>query len=619
VKPEKITAIAFAAAIGACGVAWLVLPSLQAAQRKVDAEASLHVERARRMLHQYNADLAYRALVLEQLRDAQVDVDIADPKALAEESGDEYQEQHAGLWAAFEPKDWTQDPPRAVKPNYGNLAGQIRDGVKARSALIAENGKLLKDAFNEVEQAVSAASGGASAGSPFEANRLKGVIQYHRGLAERVRASLKREEAESYRRRLVELANRAVEWASSKTLVADSGIDEQIRLVMEKAAQAEGQLNEDRQALAALDATIHDLEGRLAAAQSRADQARAIMEKLERDGVDFSDPHGADAFGKRLTEQDTAYRDALREVQSLEAGRLPKADIDASGDFLKGRYLENGSPTDLTVEHGLAYYRNERAVLAGKVEGEERAQADFRSDIARLDGIKAGNQASQTDAMQRIAETAPLATEAYDELNRVESEAEAIEDGALKLLDQSVSASQQAAGGVDSWTGDARQRTQNLKLETKERSAYGARENDDWMGGYIAAQAADARLAKAWIQYDRFLASSQNAEVLALVTKTLGLKEADPESERTKSAEARDAGIEEVTKAMEVLEKAYRKADKHWTIAAQAAGTTYLLVLFGQTDYVADTIEGYHNALKGRETEKYTEKLAARVKRLESR
>ena len=82
-KPDKITAIAFTATIGGCGIAWLFLPSLQAAQRKVDAEASLHVERARRMLHQYNADLAYRALVLEQLRDAQVDVDIADPKAMA--------------------------------------------------------------------------------------------------------------------------------------------------------------------------------------------------------------------------------------------------------------------------------------------------------------------------------------------------------------------------------------------------------------------------------------------------------------------------------------------------------------------------------------------------------
>ena len=618
-KPDKLTAIAFAATIGACGIAWLFLPSLQTSQRKVDAEASLRVERARRLLHRYSADIAYRALVLDQLRDAEVDVDIADPQALAEGSGDEYQEQHSNLWTAFEPKDWSQDPPRAVKPSYGNLAGQIRDGVKARTALVAENGKLLKAALDEVEQALSVASGSASASSHSEANRLKAVIQYHRGLSESVRARLQREEAEGYRRRLVELANRGVEWASSKTLVADSGIDEQIRRLQENASQAEVQWNDDRQALAALDSTIGDLEKRLHAAQLRADHARAAMEKLEREGVDFSDPKGAEIFGQRLTEQDSAYRQALREVQSLEAGRLPKAEIDASGDFLKGRYLENGSAMDLSVEHGLAYYRNERSVLAGKVEGQERAVKDFHSDLSRLEGIKAAHQAAQTDALQRIAETAPLATEAYDELNRVESEAVAIEDAALKLFDQAVSAAQQAAGAADQWTGAAREHTQNLKPETKERSAFNARENDDWMSGHIAAQAADARLAKAWIQYDRFLAASQNADVLALVTKSLGLKEADPESERTKAAEARQAGIEEVTKAMEILEKAYRKTEKHWTLAAQAAGTTYLLALFGQTDYVADAIEGYHNALKGRETEKYTEKLAARLKRLESR
>ena len=618
-KADKITAIAFAATIGVCGIAWFYLPSLQVSQRKVDAEASLHLERARRLLHRYSADLAYRALVLNQLRDADVDVDIADSQALVEDAGDEYQERHTELWTAFAPNDWEQDPPRSVKPSYGNVAGQIRDGIKGRAALVAENGKLLKEALSEIEEALAVTSGSASANSHFEAGRLKGVIQYHRGLAERVRAGLKRAEAEGYRRRLVRLANRGVEWASSKTLVADSGIDDQIRRVNEKAAQAEGELNDDRKALAALNSTIGDLEKRLNAAQSRADQARAAMEKLERDGVDFSDPKGAETFGRRLTEQDSSYREALREVQSLEAGRLPKADIDASGDFLKGRYLENGSATNLTIEHGLAHYRNERVVLAAKVEGEQKGVADFRSDLSRIEGIKSANEAAQTDAAQRIAETAPLAAEAYDELNRVESEAEVVEDAALKLLDQSVSASQQAAGGVDTWTGDAGKRTQNLKPEAKERSAYNARENDGWMAGHIAAQAADARLAKAWIHYDRFVAASQNADVLALVTKTLGLKEADPESERTKAAEARQAGIDEVTKAIEVLQKAHGKTDKHWTFVAQAAGTTYLLALFGQTDYVADAVEGYRNALKNRETEKYTEKLAARLKRLESR
>ncbi len=618
-KPDKITLIASATAFGTCGLAWLFLPSLQTSQRKVDVEASLHLERARRLLHLYNADLGYRAAVLDQLRDAEVDVDIADPQELAEDAGDEYQQLHTGLWTAFEPKDWQQDPPRSAKPTYGNLPSQIRDGIKGRASLVAENSKLLKEAFEEIEKAVSASSGDASGSSHFEANRLKGVIQYHRGLAERVAASIKRSEAERHRRRLVELANRGAEWATAQTLVADSGIDERIRQVAEAASSAERELEEDRKALAQLDATIDDLTKRLNAAQTRADQARAAMEKLERDGVDFSDPKGGETFARRLTEQDSAYREALREVQSLEAGRLPNADIDAGGDFLKGRYLENGSAANLTIEHGLSHYRNERIVLATSVDGQVARVADFRSDLARLEGIKTAGNAAQTGAGQRKTETAPLASETFDKLSRLESEAEKIEGDALKMLDQSASSSQAAAASVDEWIGNARERAQDLSPESKDLSPSNARMDDEWMAGHIAAQAADARLAKAWIHYDRFVAASQNAEVLATASQVFGLKEADADSQRTKAEEAHKAGIEEVTRAMEILEKAYRKTEKHWTLTAQAAGTTYLLALFGQKEYVAEAVEGYRNALKGRETEKYTEKLATRLKRLESR
>jgi len=44
-----------------------------------------------------------------------------------------------------------------------------------------------------------------------------------------------------------------------------------------------------------------------------------------------------------------------------------------------------------------------------------------------------------------------------------------------------------------------------------------------------------------------------------------------------------------------------------------------LLSLFGQADYAKDSIEAYRAALKGRETDKHVERLAARLKRLESR
>jgi hypothetical protein len=575
------------------------------------------VERARRLLHQYNGELAYRSILLEQLRDRQIDVDLADPQAVAENLADEYQEAHAALWSLFEPKDWQQKPPRPAKAAYSNLAGQIRDGVKGRSAAVGENEKLLKAALVEIEQAFSA--GESSDAVLFEAKRLQGVIQYHRGMEERLRATVARSDAETHRRHLAALASDAIQWSSSRELSRESGIDGQIERLGEEIAKGQTQLSRDEKELAALDANIKDVEARMAAAQSRADQARAALEKLQRDGVDFSDPDGGETFARQVGEHDLTYREAIRQAQSLEAGDLPKAEIDASGDFLRGKYLEGGSSANVTVQPGLAHHRRERAVLAAKIDRQKQAVEDLRSDVTRLEGIRAAHVTAQDDALRRTNEAQPLAAEAYEELNRIESEAAAAEDAAIKFFDSAIRAFQEAASAVDAWVSTARERTQNLSHEAKERSAGSAREDDEWLGGHISAQVADTRLAKAWTYYERLLAASQNAAVLTAVSKTVKLTEADPSAERSKAEDARQKGVEEVTKAMEVLEKAHRRADKHWTITAQAAGTVYLLALFGQTDYAKDAIDAYRTALKNPDVEKRAETLVARLKRLESR
>ena len=46
---DKVSIIVVVAAVGVCGVGWTLVPSLQDAQRTVDQEASVHIERARRL------------------------------------------------------------------------------------------------------------------------------------------------------------------------------------------------------------------------------------------------------------------------------------------------------------------------------------------------------------------------------------------------------------------------------------------------------------------------------------------------------------------------------------------------------------------------------------------
>ena len=139
------------------------------------------------------------------------------------------------------------------------------------------------------------------------------------------------------------------------------------------------------------------------------------------------------------------------------------------------------------------------------------------------------------------------------------------------------------------------------------------------MGGHIAAQGADAELEKAWIHYDQYLAATQDAALFSWLPEQLGLSDADPAEEAELATQARDDAVAAVEAANTILEKAHRAADRHWTMVAQAAGATYILALLGDESFVADTIDSYREALKGRETDPYAQRLATRLRQLESR
>ena len=199
----------------------------------------------------------------------------------------------------------------------------------------------------------------------------------------------------------------------------------------------------------------------------------------------------------------------------------------------------------------------------------------------------------------------------YADLDRSDSEAFAVEDEALGLLDKAARTAKQASGFADDWIRDAR-------VRADQSPAFAKRVTDTWMGGHIAAQEADARLIAAWIGFDRFEAYTENAAILEKAA-TIAMKEVDPEAETAKASAARTAAVEQITQAMVVLKSAHRKLNEHWTLTAQAAGANYLMTLFGYQDYLADAIESYRNAVKGREDDRIAQPFADRLSRLEGR
>lgn len=600
------------------GVSYALAPRLQSAKNRVEAEASQHLEIARRILHQYNAELDYSGVLWDQLRSGGVETGKAG--ALPEGAADDYQKAHAELWKSFEPVDrGNPDRPTAAKASYGNVASQVREGLAGREKLVKANERLLPEAMTAIDEALAVSVGEESGRSHAEANRLKGVVQYHQGLGLRIRAAAKRSESVPFRSQLVALAGRVTVAGAAKGMAAGSGCDERSTSLRKEMAELSKAMADDRKKLMELDSEIVGLESRIAAAEAKRRQASEAMEQLRKKGIDFADPQGAEAFGGRMLELDRAFRDADRAAHVATHGDFPKATIDATGDFLTGKYVESGSTIRLTPAFGVLHYRTERHVLAERIAGAEAAMKGLEAGVAELGGMHAAfaeaeaAAAKETDAVRRSA------NEVFEAMSRVNAEAHALEEKALDVLKKSADALKQAVAASGAWVSEARERTDQLKPEAQERSGVHRRTKDGWMAGFTQAQTADPLLARSWIFADRYAAYAQSASLLREFAETLGLKEADAAAEQEKAEGARTAGVAEVRQAMALLEKAHKEADRHWTLVAQAGGTEYLLALLGDPAYVSEAAESYRKALQGREEAPYAQPIASRLRRLEAK
>lgn len=607
------------AMVGGMGVGyggWVSLPSLQSPARRVEADAAVQLERARRLLYAYDAGQAYESVLVGRLIDAVVDVDADD---IADELADEYQQIHGELWAAYQPRDWRQGSVYNANANYGNLAGDVSSGLREQEATAADNGKLLGKALSAAKKVLSLTHGDASSRTHAEGNRLQAVILYHQGIAQLSEAQFLRRESMRSRWALSRLAVDAQVASVGRSLVLDSGIDEEVAHLETRRGELREANEADNAAIVALDERISGLAERQTAATRRGEAAQRELDRLRTEGFGFSEPGAMESFRLAVETQSGIYREATRAAHALEFGGYPNAQIDYTGDYLLGRFLQADTGGKPTVVLGLKHYVARRAVRVAAIEQRAPAIEELTGAIERLTDTRRQTEAVQQQAIERLTAIGSQATDVYDELNRIDSEAFAAEDIAIDLLDQAARLAKTASSQSRTWVNEAGRRTQNLSPESRDRSAFAMREGDGWMGAYAAAQEADARLAMAWVYLDRYRAYSANAAALASVTETLTLGEVDPAVEEAKALEAQLAGVEEIGEAMTILQAAHRNADQHWTITAQAAATTYVLTLFGHDRYTSEAIEAYRSAVKGREDEAPAQPFMARLTQLENR
>jgi len=618
VKKSTTSAMALMAAVVILGVVFFVLPGLEGPARKVDARAALHVERARRLLQQFDFGLEYKVALLGRLSEADVDVELEDAEGLADAAADEYQRIHSENWERFQPTDWSAEPPRTLRASYGNVAGQIATGVEGRDGLLAANGELLEDALAEVNQALAVSVGDASGRAHAEANRLKAVVLFHQGLSDRLRAGIVRQVAEPQRARLVALLSQAAERSANEALVSTSGVEAHIADLRGRLSTAEQGRRVQERRQSELDATIRSFEERIAAAELTRQAARDEMFRLQAQGLDLADPRASEAFRDALLEQDRRYREADREAQLLRVGSFPKAELLPAGDVLQGRFVEDGQTSTLTVSPGLDHFLGERAVLIASMESTSEAITGLSADLERLQQMRETFVQRQEQAVHRAGQILEEVKAVCGEMEGIDEEADELEEAALELFDQSAAAAQQASQAVGLWIREAQGRTQDLTPAAKDRSAYTVRQDDGWMGGFCTAQVAHARLAQAHVYFARYAARSRYAALLARATEVLELPDVDASAEKGRSEEAREAGVARLSDAISQLEKAHRDTGRHWTLVAQEAAALQLIASFDHEDVRDQAIAAYRSALKGRENEPYAAPFLAVLSRLEN-
>lgn len=600
VNDKMIAGVVLAVGLIGALATFQFVPALQGATRDNTEQSTVELERARRLLHQFDHHMIEAQGVLDMLRQYQPDAN-QPGSSLTEDQRALFDDLMARQREAFDKAHWQNVP---------SAEAGMRDYQKLQQA----NAAILASAQQSAQAAVSAENSNA------EAHRVRGVVAYHQGLSELEKAMGIRVQAVDMRGRLASLASEV------KTLEKLAGLGEDKTLAEEQAEQQaradalEADINTASGELDNLKGTIDDLQQQLADAERRADQAREQMEKLKRAGVDLSNPEGGEAFAGAYEQLDADYRQALEAMHIARFGGLPKAELKHRGNILDGEYVEDGSTEDLTLQHGLNHYDNLRNVKQMQVDAMQKDLDALRADIRLMADMKGDREAQDAKIRHRMAEARQEAGELASQLAATAASAEEAENHAIQKFSTARQAFSSAASNAASWVREGSGR--EVSEGGRASSAFLERGKQRWLEGYRRGEEADVHLAIAWANYLRSDAMQRDLNTLQAVADTLNLQ-FDATAYETSIAETRTAGINAVNEAMNALQKAHGSTNGQWTMAATAAGGNYMLVLFGVPDaqtYLSDAINNYRNALsEGRDQADYTATLSARLAELSNR
>lgn len=603
---------------GLVAAAVIVPQKNQSPRLQAEGEIQVHLEKARRLLAQYDTHISiesgYRAafgeeafgLDSDRLDDLLDDPDL-DLTGLASDALRSYADQPViksmaraddeFLKLKYGEANWRQhkSPP---PPSRVSGAGMIDRGNAEYEKGLAGNARLLDRALSEVNAALAVTFGDYSARQHGAANRLAGVIHSEQGLAVSRRLRLLCGELAQRRFAMKRRQSEILEILQDRDLVAGSEIDARIADARSEQVKMSDTVTEQQATVARLQDQVEDLEQGVDAAMGRSAAAREAMETLEDMGVDLSVPGGFAEFKRTYEQQAENYRQALTEAHVLQHGTLKNAMIDATGDYLRGRYIPAQQGRDIELQHGLEHYQHDLERAQAELEKMEEAAAYLEESVENLRGLKR-NLEERAQLARDAAATRTTQLEAdFEGFAELEERIAEAEDEAISLFEEAIQSFTTAVRGVSADENLARAGQPSDPQRRPYHYSYLAGDQG-WLKGQLAAQQADAELLIGGVLIGRY--QDAKADVADLGKNDLAQDQVD--AWRETIDKTKTAAVERVESAIDGLTNKAKDqiGDGNWTVAAEIGAAYYLLSLLDVPLAAETAVEWYKLAVEDRE------------------
>lgn len=609
-------------------VAVAVVPQVQTERLRNNGKVLVQLERARRLLAQYDSyltDTELRREVFEDVQDPLADVDInellSDPQVNVEELTNTELAEYGKLPAISSMKSAEQDL-LALVPAAGapyspatRLRGSsmVQQGHREYEQQVTRNSQILQQAEAAVKEALAIVPDHGAA------NRLLGMIHYQRGLADTRRLALLRAELGAQRFALARTLELIALVGLDREIVAQSEIDQRITTAQQEAREAGEQASAQESVVAELESRVAELRERLTDAVGRSEAAREAMEALQDEGVDLSNPSGFEDFRSAYEQQANNYRIAVIEAHVYHYGTLANAAIDYTGDYIHGQYEPIIESQGIEFDRGLVHYEQDLDSAKAQLEKMKQTQQRLADNVESLRNLRELLQQRADQASAAVTELREQALAQFNDFKSVESGVAQASSDAQKLFESASKIFARAETGVSSEERLAQQeRPSNPQRQSYHYSEVAG--NQNWLKGQIEAEQADCELRMGLIDLGRYQEASANLSSLQGLSDLVDVSEDRANWESTVQ-EASQQALEHSQQALALFRDRAKNhiGEGNWVIAAQIGCAWYIQAQLGVELAAEKALEWYKAAVDTREDKAFALDHVAMKEYIEAR